>query len=326
MTTTRGGRSLQLLLLGVAVLLVAGGIGSAREPLFLQWLVPGDPDDEVLLDYWKRAEAEELSAIELVDLGTMVFHRGFPTDAVRVFRRALDLEPDLAEAWFRIGLVRHRSGKEWDARQAYKKALDRRPGHGWCNFYLGLLEEETGHPSRALEHYRLAFRHAPELADPRVNPEVLRSTLDLGALILQQQREVFTEAMPMGYLQPSQVRALRRKYMPEPTPTLERPAPPPGAISPGPTPTPRSAGEAATTEDRTEAPSPRTRGRVRPAPPPVRPTAPPAPEPGETTRDRGDTRYGLPGAGTQPTPPGPRRRAVSPEASVGATWGRGRMR
>ena len=98
-------------------------LASADEPVFVRWLVPGDPGDETIRDYWERSERDELEAPALVDLGTMLFHRGFPKDAVRSYRRALDHDPELFEAWFRIGLVEHSQGNVYDARKAYKKCL-----------------------------------------------------------------------------------------------------------------------------------------------------------------------------------------------------------
>ena len=123
---------------GVSASLVA----SAGEPMFVRWLVADDPGDEAIREYWERAERDELDAPALVDLGTMLFYRGYPKDAVRMYKRALDLDKDLYEAWFRIGLVEHSEGRLDNARQAYKRCLKKLTGHGWCNFYLGLLEEQ----------------------------------------------------------------------------------------------------------------------------------------------------------------------------------------
>ena len=77
----------------------------ADEPIFVRWLVADDPGDETIRNYWERAERDELGARALVDLGTMLFYRGYPKDAVGMYRRALDLDPDLYEAWFRVGLA-----------------------------------------------------------------------------------------------------------------------------------------------------------------------------------------------------------------------------
>ena len=108
----------------VAVVVVSA---AADEPMFVRWLVMDDPGDETIRDYWERAERDELDPPGLVDLGTMLFYRGYPKDAVRVFKSALDLDPDLYEAWFRIGLVEHSEGDLDNAEQARPPAGQ---GHG----------------------------------------------------------------------------------------------------------------------------------------------------------------------------------------------------
>ena len=58
---------------------VAGDAPSERgpdDPVFVRWLEPQDPQDQTILDYWRRFTAGELSPNETVDLGTMLFHRG----------------------------------------------------------------------------------------------------------------------------------------------------------------------------------------------------------------------------------------------------------
>jgi hypothetical protein len=203
---------------------VAGDAPSERgpdDPVFVRWLEPQDPQDQTILDYWRRFTAGELSPNETVDLGTMLFHRGYPKDAVRCYRAALKLESDLHEAWFRIGMVKHHQGEIDDARYAYRKCLKLLTGHGWCNFYLGLLEEQTGHPSKALDYYKRAFKFAPELADPEFNTALLYSKLQVGASLVQLENRRFSEAAPMLYLEPDQVDEVRSRFQPTPTPELQ---------------------------------------------------------------------------------------------------------
>jgi hypothetical protein len=216
----------------IGVLCVAVGIlcfsvvvvARADEPSFVRWLAAGEPGDETIRDYWERAKREELTAAEVVDLATMVFHRGFPKDSLKLYKRALELDPELYEAWFRIGLVEHKLHDLDNARQAYQRCLKKRPGHGWCNFYRGLLEEQLGHSTAALEHYERSFKHAPELADPRVNPEVLNSKLVLAARLRDYEERRFEAALPMSLLEPAHVRRVRRQYEPTPVP-VSTPAP-----------------------------------------------------------------------------------------------------
>ena len=208
-----------LLCLAIGIVGLYGAVMAwADEPIFVNWLVADDPGDETIRNYWERAELDELDAPGLVDLGTMLYYRGFTKDALSMFQRALDLDPDLYEAWFRIGLTEHSQGKLDNARQAYRRCLKKRPGHGWCNFYLGLLEEQLGHSTNALSYYKKSFEHAPALANPKVNPEMLSSKLALGAYLLVYDERRFEADLPMSYMEPGAVRKVWRQY--ESTPTV----------------------------------------------------------------------------------------------------------
>jgi tetratricopeptide (TPR) repeat protein len=245
----------RLLFVVVAIVVFSTAVAMADEPMFVRWLVMDDPGDETIRDYWERAEREELDPPALVDLGTMLFYRGYPKDAVRLFKRALDLDPDLYEAWFRIGLVEHSEGDLDSARQAYKRCLKKLTGHGWCNFYLGLLEEQLGHSSNALYHYRRALKFAPELANPRVNPEVMASELMLGAQLQDQDRRRFKDSLPMPYLEPGKVERVRQRYEPTPTPEPEE--------------TPETTAAAGTPQSEMQ--------QTQPRPTPAQPVRPPRP-------------------------------------------------
>ncbi len=184
----------------------------AKQPVFVSWLVADDPGDQTILHYWERYELEELSPTEMVDLGTMLFYRGYPKDAIRVLENALDQDEELYEAWFRIGLVEHHQGNIRDARIAYKRCLKVLKGHGWCNFYLGLLEEQDGHGKKAMEYYRAAFRYDPKLADREVNPEMASSELSLGAWLMMAQDNAFKSSMPMPLLHPKRVKTVKATF------------------------------------------------------------------------------------------------------------------
>ena len=265
----------------VAIVVFSAAVAAADEPMFVRWLVMDDPGDETIRDYWERAEREELDPPALVDLGTMLFYRGYPKDAVRVFKRALDLDPDLYEAWFRIGLVEHSEGDLDSARQAYKRCLKKLTGHGWCNFYLGLLEEQLGHSSDALYYYRRALKFAPELANPRVNPEVMTSRLMLGVQLQDQDRRRFKASLPMPYLEPGKVDRVRRRY--EPT------------LPPEPEEVPETEAAAHTLqseEQRTEPPSELRQAQPRPTPAqPVRPPRPSAPRRAPTPTSYAESQF-----------------------------------
>ena len=239
----------KVLATGLALLMLVFEV-AASDPIFVKWLVVDDPGDETIRVYWQRAEAGELSAPELVDLGTMLFYRGWPNSAVGYFKQAQKLDPELSEAWFRMGLVEHQSGDLSAARSAYKKCLKLQSGHAWANFYLGLLEEQTGDSSAAMKHFETAFQHAPELANPKINPEILSSRLQLGAQVQHFDSERFEKTMPMPFLDPAAVRKTERQFVATPIPTPVPTPIPEVASRTAPTPVPagvESAGSQAST-------------------------------------------------------------------------------
>jgi len=273
----------------------------ADEPIFVHWLVADDPGDETIRNYWERAELDELDAPGLVDLGTMLYYRGFTKDALSMFQRALDLDPDLYEAWFRIGLTEHSKGKLDNARQAYRRCLKKRPGHGWCNFYLGLLEEQLGHSTNALSYYRKSFEHAPALANPKVNPEILSSKLALGAYLLVYDERRFEADLPMSYMEPGAVRKVWRQYESTPPPPPP-PAPAAGAEEMSEKPAdavllPQSVPPSSTPRKMQQRPR---RNPVHRVPTPTEPTSvptEPTPMASDATEDPGETPYAVPPIG-----------------------------
>ncbi len=188
---------------------------TAKQPVFVSWLVADDPGDQTILHFWERYELGELSPTEMVDLGTMLFYRGYPKDAIGVLETAVDQDKELYEAWFRIGLVEHQQGNIRDARIAYKRCLKLLKGHGWCNFYLGLLEEHDGHARAAMEYYQAAFRYAPTLADKEINPEMASSDLSLGAWLMMAHDNAFKNALPMPYMHPKRVEKIKMSFIDE---------------------------------------------------------------------------------------------------------------
>lgn len=290
----------------------------AGEPVFVKWLLMSDPGDRAIAEFWQRFEADDLDADGMVDLGTMLFYRGYPNDAIRVFKAALDVDDDLHEAWFRIGLVEHHRGEFRKARRAYSKCLKRFKGHGWCNFYMGLLEEQTGNAVKAMEYFDRAFRYAPVLADPAVNPEFGNSDLAYGARLEMMRRQAFSKNLPMDYLDPKSVAAARRPAGEKSAPEAESPpsddvftdiqapasqedpaaeAQPPAADRPDPNRRQPPEGRASRGARSPGESQPRPLEPAREVPPPAK-AAPPS-----------DLPYGLPGGVS-----------VSGEASLDAWW------
>ncbi len=275
----------------VVVVCAVVRVGSAtEEPTFPGWLVADDPADETIRYFWERADRGELDATGLVDLGTLIFDRGHPDEAIDFYRQALKVDPKMYEAWFRIGLVEHQRGDLDKAEQAYSRCLKKRPGHAWCNFYYGLLEEELGHTTKALEHYEQAFQEAPRLADPAFNPEVLESRLVLGAWLRYYDHDRFDQNIPMRYLRPGDVNEVLKSFEEQAESDTVPTTAPDQAPAEGPEPEPSAAVAAPVMQP--------TPAAVPPAPParrvPTRPPATPAPSGTATGATSDETPYGSP--------------------------------
>ena len=135
-----------------------------------------DPDGQLLLDFSDDTAAprpvlelpgapppEPPSALEW-------FERGCRLDAVdttlpqaiEAYRRAIGLDPGLADAHCNLGTAHFNRGGERDAaRLAYEAALEQHATHREANFNLANLLEEAGRPEAAIHHYKRALTADP---------------------------------------------------------------------------------------------------------------------------------------------------------------------
>lgn len=89
--------------------------------------------------------------------------------AAKLYRQAIRLRPDFANAWVNLGNIHYRKGDVRKAETHYRKALafdDRSPD---ANYNLGFLKLEQGHLDVAITHLRIAIEEDPEFADAHFN-------------------------------------------------------------------------------------------------------------------------------------------------------------
>lgn len=202
-----------------AIVLVIGlGVAAAGAAVFERFLSQDRPEDRAILAYMAIDEAGKASSDDLADLGVLLLHKGFPKDAERYLERAVKLDKENAEARYRLGLVLQRQGEYGKAIRQYRKVAKLRPGHAYSRFMLALAEERAGHRDEAVYDYAKAYKHAPELADPAKNPLVLDSKLQVEAQLLRYQREVESDTIDVGPINPEAVREMMSARQPEPAP------------------------------------------------------------------------------------------------------------
>lgn len=94
-------------------------------------------------------------------------------EALHAYRRALEADPDFADAHCNLGTVHYNRGARGEARRCYEAALRRERFHLEANFNLAGLLEEDGALEAALRHYRRALHSDPILADGQLAAALL---------------------------------------------------------------------------------------------------------------------------------------------------------
>ena len=89
--------------------------------------------------------------------------------AALAFERVLALEPDNAEAHFRLGLAARDQQQLERAAAAYRRAIELRPAYIEAHNNLGSVLQMLGRNEEALEAYRRAVALAPDFAQPYLN-------------------------------------------------------------------------------------------------------------------------------------------------------------
>ncbi|HEU4794515.1 MAG TPA: tetratricopeptide repeat protein [Pyrinomonadaceae bacterium] len=104
-------------------------------------------------------------ARELLEKGKELYRNDQDVEAVEAFQAAIKLDPDLAEAHFRLGLSYEALGKSEEAEAEYKKAvesfkkyLDEHEGDSEAHYDLGQTYAGLGQYSEAIRQYRIAAK------------------------------------------------------------------------------------------------------------------------------------------------------------------------
>ena len=149
-----------------------------------------DPDGQLLLDF---APEESTAAVAPLQRGegerapTALewFERGCQLDAastslpeaIDAYRRALALDPTLADAHCNLGTAHYHRGERELARSAYEAALRQDPSHREANFNLANLLEEAGRREAAVHHYKRTLVADPCFSDAHLNVALLYEKL-----------------------------------------------------------------------------------------------------------------------------------------------------
>ncbi len=108
---------------------------------------------------------DQTQAKVLLEKGKELYVDDQDTEAVAAFQEAIKLDPNLAEAYFRLALGYEALNKREDAESQYKKAvdaykkhLDGNPEDAEAHYNLGQSYANLGNYSEAIREYRQATR------------------------------------------------------------------------------------------------------------------------------------------------------------------------
>ncbi len=111
------------------------------------------------------------------DLGLQAGARGDWREAVRQFREAARLAPDLSVVRLNLGLALNRTGDAPAAFEQFETAVRLDPRLAPAHFALGTLWERAGRDQAAVDRYTLAVTHDPGHAEAHIRlADVLRRT------------------------------------------------------------------------------------------------------------------------------------------------------
>jgi tetratricopeptide (TPR) repeat protein len=106
-----------LLVFLIAILLLAFGQGACRRKK------PVNVNADAVAQGGHTAEENRTQARALLEEGKELYRTDQDEKAVEAFQQATKLDPELAEAHFRLGLAHDALGQEQEAEDAYKKAI-----------------------------------------------------------------------------------------------------------------------------------------------------------------------------------------------------------
>jgi tetratricopeptide (TPR) repeat protein len=117
---------------------------------------PADPPDPPpgAVDWYERAEEAEEEA---------------PEEAMAAYRRALEIDPRLADAHLNLGRLLHERGEPAAAEAHYRQALAVRPDDATAAFNLGVALQDLGRLEDAAAAYESALAIDRSLADAHYN-------------------------------------------------------------------------------------------------------------------------------------------------------------
>ena len=114
-----------------------------------------------------RAQAQSANphAVSLYNLGLSAYKQGSPESAIIFFKRAADIDPDLADAQYNLGVLYQSERRLKEAVPRFEQVLRVKPQDQDAHFQLGLALIDLGRAPEARQHFMAiapSSSHFPE--------------------------------------------------------------------------------------------------------------------------------------------------------------------
>jgi protein O-mannosyl-transferase len=135
--------------------------------------------EEAIKQFRRTLEINPDYVSAYVGLGNTLLMRGDITQSIQFYRQALKIDPDLPEAHYNLARALATLGDTDKAINQYNDALKLDPAHADTHNNLGLLLASRGDIEGALSHFHEALR---------IDPTYAKAYYNVGRLLLQQGR------------------------------------------------------------------------------------------------------------------------------------------
>lgn len=116
-----------------------------------------------------RAPGPTQTALAWFERGLAREQRSDVAGACDAYRRAIDLDPEMADAYINLGRLLQEQGDVAEAVRLYHLAIECTPDDPVAHYNLAIALEDQRHFAAALSHYQRALSYDPEFADAHFN-------------------------------------------------------------------------------------------------------------------------------------------------------------
>lgn len=125
--------------------------------------------------YRRALELDPSLANALTNLGNLTFKRGRQVDAEAFYRRALAIDPEQPEAHYNLGFLLYDRGAGSDAIESFKRALASDPSFADAHFNLAMAYQDADRGLDARPHWEAYLRLDPDSQWAEIARRHLRS-------------------------------------------------------------------------------------------------------------------------------------------------------